>query len=123
VNAREQFALAIDLGTGGPKIGLVSLAGQAACQEHLRVETTRAADGTAEQDAAAWWELIRGAARRALTSGAVAPQRVAAVAVTGQWASRIPVDERGEPVGPCVLWMDTRGRGHSRTLIAGRAAG
>jgi xylulokinase len=43
--------------------------------------------------------------------------------VTGQWASRVPVDAEGEPVGPCVLWMDTRGREHSRALIGGRAAG
>ena len=31
--------------------------------------------------------------------------RVVAVACTGQWASTVPVDEAGEPVGPCVMWM------------------
>ena len=29
--------------------------------------------------------------------------------MTGQWASTVPVDEDGVPVGECVLWMDSRG--------------
>ena len=123
MEADDRYALAIDLGTGGPKIGLVSLSGQLAWFEHLPVETQTLPDGGAEQSAAEWWELITGAARRGLASGAVPRDRVTAVAVTGQWASRVAVDENGEPVAPCVMWMDTRGRAHSRALIGGRIAG
>ena len=117
------YALAVDLGTGGPKVGLVSLGGRLEWFERLRVETRATPDGGAEQDAGEWWELISGAARRALTSGAVAPDRVRAVAVTGQWASRVPVDADGRPVGPCVMWMDTRGSRHSQELVGGPVAG
>jgi xylulokinase len=120
---QSHYALAVDLGTGGPKVGLVSLAGHTAWREHLPVQTSHGADGAAEQDAQEWWDLITAAARRGLESGAVARERVVAVAVTGQWASRVPVDERGVPVAPCVMWTDTRGRAHSRALIGGRAAG
>jgi xylulokinase len=123
MEAAETYALAVDLGTGGPKVGLVSLSGRLAWFEHLRVETRTTADGGAEQSADEWWELITGAARSALAGGAVAAERVAAVAVTGQWASRVPVDAQGVPVAPCVMWMDTRGREHSRALIGGPAAG
>jgi xylulokinase len=119
----DDYALAVDLGTGGPKVGLVSLAGEIAWFEHLRMETQFTDDGGAEQDAEQWWTLITDAARRALAGGAVPPAAVKAVAVTGQWASRIPVDADGTPVGPCVMWMDTRGRERSHELIGGRAAG
>ena len=34
--------------------------------------------------------------------------------VTGQWASTVPVDADGTPVGDCVMWMDTRGGRHAR---------
>ena len=119
----DQFALAVDLGTGGPKVGLVSLTGRLAWFEHLRVETSATPDGGAEQDAAEWWELITGAAKRGIASGTVAPDAIRAVAVTGQWASRVPVDADGIPVGPCVMWMDTRGRRHSKKLVGGPAAG
>jgi xylulokinase len=119
----DHFALAVDLGTGGPKVGLVSLTGELAWFEHLSVQTRVTADGGAEQDAGEWWRLIGDAARRASAGGVVDPTRIRAVAVTGQWASRIPVDADGKPVGACVMWMDTRGRRHSKDLIAGPAAG
>ena len=35
----ERFVLAVDLGTGGPKVGLVSLTGRIAWQDHLAVAT------------------------------------------------------------------------------------
>ncbi len=112
----------MDLGTSGLKVGLVSLTGVIAW--HEQVPLTTLVDGdAATQDAARWWELLRRAARRGLASGAVPPNRVVAVSVTGQWASTVPVDEEGEPVGPCLLWMDTRGRDYSREVIAGPVAG
>ena len=116
-------ALAVDLGTGGPKVGLVSLEGQTVWHEHLPVETSYGPDGAAEQDAERWWQLICEAARRGIAGGAVAREEIVAVAVAGQWASRVPVDERGQPVAPCVMWMDARGRALSRALIGGRVAG
>ena len=64
----EQYVLAVDLGTGGPKVGLVSLTGVIACSEHLPVETRRAPGGAATQDADEWWRLIITSARTAVRS-------------------------------------------------------
>ena len=119
----DSWVLAVDQGTGGPKVGLVSLAGRIAWTEHLPVTTDHTPDGGATQDAARWWELITGSARRALDSGVVDPSRVVAVSCTGQWASTVPVDGGGIPVGPCQLWSDTRGAPHARQVIAGPVAG
>jgi len=76
--------LAVDLGTGGPKIGLVSLTGTIAWHEHRAVQTDRTADGGATQDAELWWSLICDSSRRALASGVVDPASVTAVSCTGQ---------------------------------------
>ena len=115
--------LAVDLGTGGPKVGLVSLIGEIAWSEHHAVPTETGPDGRATQDASLWWDLIRDSARRALDSGVVPRDRVVAVSCTGQWASTVPVDGTGGPVGPCQLWSDTRGGRHSRRMIGGPVAG
>ena len=101
--------LAVDQGTGGPKVGLVSLAGSIAWTEHLPVPTAHTSDGGATQDAGLWWDLITASARRALASGVIDPGRVVAVSCTGQWASTVPVDGDGLPVGPCLA--QPRGRG------------
>ena len=119
----ERFALAIDLGTGGPKVGLVSLAGKIAWEEHAHVETHFGEGGSASQDAGEWWRLISDAARRAIASEVVKPEAIVAVGITGQWASTVPVDSDGEPVGECVMWMDSRGRPYSSKVIGGPVAG
>jgi len=120
---RERFVLAVDLGTGGPKVGLVSLLGTVAWSSHAPVPTRLVPGGGAEQDAEGWWEAVTDAARRGLHSGAVRPEHVVAVACTGQWASTVPVDDDGVPVGPCLLWMDSRGGPHSRRVVGGPVAG
>ena len=46
-----------------------------------------------------------------------------AISCTGQWASTIPVDASGEPVGPCLMWLDTRGSEHARRVVGGPLVG
>jgi len=117
------WVLAVDLGTGGPKVGLVSLTGVIAWTEHQAVPTDLGPGGRATQDAGLWWDLIRASARRAVASGVIPVERIVAVSCTGQWASTVPVDDQGSPVGPCQLWSDTRGGPHSRRVIGGPVAG
>jgi xylulokinase len=119
----QRFVLAIDIGTGGPKVGLVSLDGVVAWNQFIPVETDHSPGGGVTQDAEVWWRLIVEAARGGIGSGAVPPDQIVAVSCTGQWASTIPVDADGHPVGPCVMWMDTRGGPHTRRAIGGPVAG
>ena len=119
----DQYVLAVDLGTGGPKVGLVSLAGTLAWTEHQPVSTLHAPGGAATQDADEWWRLIIGAARRAVRSGVVPADGVVAVSCTGQWSSTVPVDAAGTPVGPCLMWLDTRGGPMVRRAVGGPLGG
>lgn len=119
----ESFVLAVDLGTGGPKVGLVSLVGQIVWQDHMPVVTHWLGEGGAEQDAEEWWTLIADACRRGLVATGIAPASVVAVGVTSQYASIVPVDEDGKPTGPCVMWMDTRGGADARRAVGGPVAG
>jgi xylulokinase len=121
--AADGICLAVDLGTGGPKVGFVRLSGELLWHDHQPVETRWLPGGGATQDAGAWWELICAAVRRGLESGVVAAERIVAVACTGQWASTVPVGEDGEPVGECILWMDSRGATYSQRVIGGPVAG
>ncbi len=120
-----RFVLAVDLGTGGPKVGFVSLGGRLVWQEHVAVETRWVGSNGAVQDACQWWTAVRGAACRGLGpgEGGVAPSAIAAVCITGMWACTVPVDEGGEPVGDAQLWMDSRGGRYSRRIVGGPVAG
>jgi len=119
----ERVVLAVDLGTGGPKVGLVSLTGSVAWSDHVALGTRMLPGGGAVQDAGHWWDVIVDATRRAMSSGVVRPEQVVAVSCTGQWASTVPVGEDGRPVGDCIMWMDRRGARHTRAAVGGPVSG
>ena len=117
-----ELALCVDLGTGGPKIALVTLDGEIIAHEVHHVDTYFGADGEATQDANEWWTLIVATSKR-LLSDTDSASRVRAIAITGQYASTVPVDEHGLPTGPCLTWLDTRGGRYSRPAIGGSFQG
>ena len=114
-----RFVLAIDLGTSGLKVGLLSLSGHIVFRESISLQTRFLEGGGAVQDAEQWWRIIADAIRKAIASGVVPGQSIVAVGVTGQWGSTVPVDETGRPVGDCIMWMDTRGGPHVRQRVGG----
>ncbi len=119
----DRFVLAVDLGTGGPKVGLVSTRGEIAWWDHRPVQTRWGPGGAATQDAEEWWRLVGECTRAGLAACGLSGAEVVAVAVTGQWASTVPVDANGVPVGECVMWMDSRGRELSRAVVGGPVSG
>jgi xylulokinase len=113
-----ELCLSIDLGSGGPKVALVTLAGEILCHEVHHVETCFGDDGAATQDAEEWWTIIAATSRRLIASLDSAA-RVRAVAVTGMYACTVPVDANGRPCGPCLTWLDTRGATYARRALGG----
>ena len=118
----DALYLVVDLGTGGPKVGLVDARGSLVEHVVASVTTTYRADGEATQDANEWWDLVlRGA--RGLLADPERARRVRAIGVTGQYGSTVPVDANGAPTGPCLTWMDTRGGPWSRRAVGGPVQG
>ena len=115
----EPWILAVDLGNGGPKVAVVSLQGEVRGTAMRPVQVHIGLDGAATQDAVEWWDLLRQAAREVIETSDADRSRLHAVAITGQWASTVPVDKHGQPVGPVLLWADTRARELVREVIGG----
>lgn len=116
----SECVLAIDLGTGGPKVALVAVDGTTVAWSSAPVSTWFIDGGGAEQDPNEMWTAIVGATRATLAAANPAPS-IAAVAVTSQYMSVVPIDSTGMPTGPCVLWMDTRGAEHNLSLLTDEA--
>jgi xylulokinase len=111
-----ECVLAIDLGTGGPKVALVNVAGHTLAWRSRPLYTTFLPGGGAEQDPGEMWTAVVAAAHDTLAAVRPLPP-IAAVAVTSQYMSTVPIAADGTPTGPCILWMDTRGAAHNRTLL------
>lgn len=118
--AEVAHVLAIDLGTGGAKAGLVSSRGEVLAPQFEPVGLHLSADGGAEQDPEEWWSAICTATRRVLDQSLIPPTAITAVSCTSQWSGTVPVAADGRPVGNAIIWMDHRGAPYVADLIGGR---
>lgn len=116
----EPWILAVDLGTGGPKVGAVSLRGELLGHAYRPVRTRYTPDGGAVQDPKEWWQGLCEGVHEVLAGRAARADDLAGVGITGQWGSTVPVDAAGEPVGDCLLWADTRGGPFAARALGGR---
>ena len=113
------FVLAIDVGTGGAKVALVSARGELVAPEAEPVGLELLPAGGAEQDPEEWWAAIVAAARRVLKNGASPGAEVAAVSCTTQWSGTVAVDSSHRALGNAIIWMDHRGAPYVAELIGG----
>jgi xylulokinase len=114
-----QHVLAIDLGSGGPKVGIVDADGRIVASAAEKTTTRFFPNGGAEQDPHEWWQAISLAARRVIREARLAPEAIFAVSCTCLWAVTVAVDENGEPLMNAVHWMDTRGAPYSQAATRG----
>jgi len=114
-----RWILAIDLGNGGPKVAVVSLECEVRRTAMRPVHVCVGLDGAATQNATEWWDELRAAAREAIVGAGADGDQLHAIAITGQWASSVPVGADNEPVGDVLLWSDTRARDLTRAVIGG----
>lgn len=116
----DDHILAIDLGTGGPKVAFVDLRGRVVAHE---VETTgvllEPPDG-AEQDPDEWWDAITRAVHRLVHRAPDEARSLIAVSVTSQWCGTVPVDAEGKAIGNAIIWMDSRGAPQVAKAVGGR---
>src|SRR3989337_3452188 len=98
-----EYILAIDLGTGGPKVALISADGEIAGHEFEATTLHLTPDGGAEQDPDDWWRALTTAARRLLARGLVPPERIVALSCTTQWMGTVPVDRDGNHLTNAII--------------------
>src|SRR5437016_6341995 len=116
---KASYVLAIDLGTSGPKLGLVSTSGEVLRSASAPTALSILPGGGAEQDPLDWWSAIRKAARELSAREPEAMRNVLAVACTAQWSGTVAVDEQGTPLRPALIWMDSRGAPYIDALTRG----
>jgi xylulokinase len=133
--ARGDVLIAIDVGTSGARAVAFDLDGHRLLEVRRGYPIETPQPGWAEQDGRLWrsaalaalGEAIRrlngpaGAGLRA-SGGAGSPAdtrspaRIVAIGLTGQCPSVVPVDRRGEPLGPGLMYRDNRATAEAAEL-------
>ena len=117
----EPLILAVDLGTSGMKVALITVSGKVLGWEAGPVRLLITPDGGAEQSPDEWWTAFLSAAGRLLKRERDAVPRIEAVCCSTQGEGTVPVDENGRALGNCILWMDMRGAPHLKKQLGGPA--
>lgn len=114
-----KYVLAIDLGTGGPKVGLVDEEARVISSCSAPVKVIFLPNSGAEHDPAEWWSTISSCVREVLRESGISPEDIVAVAVTSMWSVTTPIDEQGQPLMNALSWMDGRGAPYNRRIMGG----
>jgi xylulokinase len=110
------YVLAVDLGTSGAKVALVSKTGEVIARATASVDLIFHEGGGAEQDPQTWWRAIAAAVRETVDASPLA--KIAAISVTTQWSGTVAVDADGVAIGNAIIWMDSRGAKYLGGLTA-----
>jgi xylulokinase len=104
----------LDIGTTGCKAILFDDEGKALGQGAREYPISTPRPGWAEQDVDLVWELACEAVGEAMANVRGDPPR--GLAISAQGEAVVPVDERGRPLRPAILGMDTRTQEENRWL-------
>jgi len=117
--SNEEYILAIDHGTSGLKVALVTTLGRVADFEFEPTPTHFLPGGGAEQNPDDWWRAFMKAAKRLLGKGIVSSESIVGAAVSSTFSSTVAVDRDGKHLMNCLTWMDSRGAPHIKKLAGG----
>jgi len=114
-----KYILAIDFGSSGPKVALVSIRGEIVASEFEPVETLFLPGGGVEQRPDDWWQAIVRATRRLLAQGLVPLDDILAIIIASLYSTTVAVDRGGRPLTNAIFWMDTRGAPYVQEITGG----
>lgn len=105
------IVIGLDIGTSGAKALAVDVRGQVIARAAYTFDHPpyQPEPGRAEQDAREWWRA--GAACLRQITAALPDAPVAAISVDSTSGTIVPVDGRGEPLMPAMMYNDGRGKG------------
>jgi sugar (pentulose or hexulose) kinase len=101
------LAVAIDVGTTGARAAAFSLDGRLVAEIRQRYRTYVTRPGWAEQDPRDWADGAVSVLGR-LAARVSGRGTICGIGLTGQCPTVAPVDRRGQPVGPGMLYRDNR---------------
>ncbi|MFZ5912479.1 MAG: xylulokinase [Chloroflexota bacterium] len=115
----EKLILAVDLGTSGMKVALITISGKVIGWENEPVRLIITPDGGAEQAPEEWWGAFLSAAGRLMKRNQDEGPNVTAVCCSTQGEGTVAVDKEGNALGNAILWMDMRGAPHLHRRLRG----
>jgi erythritol kinase (D-erythritol 1-phosphate-forming) len=102
----EHYWLGIDAGTTAIKCGVYSSDGRLVLSGDVPADVSSPQEGHSEQDMQAVWDGVCASIRKAIAG--IDPAQIVSVGIAAQGDGFWALDKDMVPVGPAILWNDTR---------------
>ncbi len=112
----KRYLIGIDIGTTGTKALLFSEHGELLGQAYRGYPLFTPAVGQSEQRAEDWWGAVVETVRLLCNESGVG-DRVAAISLSTQGGTLVPVDEAGVPLRNAIVWNDARAKAQKDTFL------
>jgi sugar (pentulose or hexulose) kinase len=112
------YLIGVDGGTESLRAGVVDLDGTPLAFASEAYPTRFPHPGWAEQWPHDWWRALGVAVRGAVAEAKVKREDIAAICVDTTCCSVVPLDARGQPLRPALIWMDVRSAAQAARVVA-----
>ena len=102
-----RYLIGIDVGTTGTKSMLFSETGRIIAHAYANYPSQTPQTGMVEQNAEDWWRAVVKTVR-AVTADPQTAKNVAAISLSLQGGTLVPVDRQYRPLHPAIVWSDKR---------------
>ena len=116
------YAIGIDMGTSGPKVALVDDAGTIISSARGNIATILIKENGGEQDANAWWRVIKQIIKDLVSKSGIPPEKIVAIGTGSTWSNTVPVDKNGDSLMNSIMWMDRRGAPYNAKIVMGKTS-
>ena len=105
-----RYFLGLDAGTTGVKAAVFDATGGLLGVGLNEYTLETPAPDIVELDPEVYWHAAAAAIGEAVARSGVRPEQIVSAGVTGQAETLIMTDEKGDPVGKAIVWLDNRAR-------------
>ena len=102
------YLIGLDVGTSGAKALLIAADGSVVASATAEYDLSTPQPLWSEQSPADWWQGSRAAIGQVLRDGAVVPEAIVGLGLTGQMHGAVFLDQADEVIRPALLWNDGR---------------
>jgi len=105
----KTYVLGIDVGTSSTKAIVFDEEGNPKAEGRATYPLLRPRPGWVEQKAEWWWQAFQEAVKEAINkANIIKKEKIAAIGITHQRITTVPVDDKIEPLRNAILWNDIR---------------
>jgi ribulokinase len=112
------YLLGTDIGTSGTKTILMDTNGNLIAQDLQEYDILTPKPLWAEQWPDVWLNATKASIKNTVIKAGIPANKISGIAISGLYGgSGIPLDEKMEPVRPCMIWMDRRAEEETRWVL------